>query len=86
MKDYGLLKKSMEEWSCKLESKERELEGWVEKFELRNKQVESKFEELNLIHNRANEYLNEVEVQVNHFDSLTPKTFGFRSTRTFPWT
>ncbi|BFG37059.1 hypothetical protein CerSpe_233340 [Prunus speciosa] len=70
VKDYGLLKKSMEEWSCKLESKERELEGWVEKFELRNKQVESKFEELNLIHNRANEFLNEVEVQVNHFDSL----------------
>ncbi|CAB4315522.1 unnamed protein product [Prunus armeniaca] len=70
VKDYGLLKKSMEEWSCKLESKERELEGWVEKFELRNKQLESKFEELNLIHNRASEYLNEVEVQVNHFDSL----------------
>ncbi|ONI04679.1 hypothetical protein PRUPE_6G334100 [Prunus persica] len=74
VKDYGLLKKSMEEWSCKLESKERELEGWVEKFELRNKQVESKFEELNLIHNRANEYLNEVEVQAKELE-LKQKQF-----------
>ncbi|KAK9919673.1 hypothetical protein M0R45_028258 [Rubus argutus] len=67
VKDFSLLKKSMEEWSCNVEVKERELEGWVAKLESKEKQVESEVEELELIHNN---FLNEVQLKERQLDSL----------------
>ncbi|KAM1144719.1 hypothetical protein FF1_033487 [Malus domestica] len=56
VKDFFLLKKSMEEWSTKLELKEREFE--------------SKVEDLTLIHKRVDECVNEVQLKEQHLDSL----------------
>ncbi|BFG37065.1 hypothetical protein CerSpe_233390 [Prunus speciosa] len=70
MRDFYLLKKSMEEWPSELEFKERELEGWFEKLELKEKQFEPKLEELHLMDKRVNECLNEVQLQAKHLDSL----------------
>ncbi|XP_024186789.1 kinectin [Rosa chinensis] len=66
-KEFCLLKKSMEEWCCKIEVKERELEGWVDKLESKEKEVELKVEELDLIRSK---FLDELQFKENHLDSL----------------
>ncbi|PRQ42009.1 hypothetical protein RchiOBHm_Chr3g0452981 [Rosa chinensis] len=67
VKDFCLLEKSMEEWSCKLEMKERELEGCVTKIEAKEGQVDRKIEELNLVHSK---FLDEVQLKEKHLGSL----------------
>ncbi|PRQ42020.1 hypothetical protein RchiOBHm_Chr3g0453091 [Rosa chinensis] len=67
---FGLVKKAMEEWCCKVEMKERELEGCVAKLELKEEEVEKKIEELELIEKRVKDCLDDVELRVEHFDSV----------------
>ncbi|KAK9914383.1 hypothetical protein M0R45_038165 [Rubus argutus] len=69
-KDFGLLKKSMEEWTTKLEVKERELQRWVEKLEGKQKDIGSKVDELNLIDKRVHECLKEVQLKEQQLYSL----------------
>ncbi|PRQ42017.1 hypothetical protein RchiOBHm_Chr3g0453061 [Rosa chinensis] len=69
-RDFCLLKKSMEDWLCKVELRNRELDGWVEVLEVKEKDVESKVEELHLIVERVSECLDEVQVKEEHFVSL----------------
>lgn len=69
-KDFGLLKKSMEEWATKLEVKERELQRWVEKLEGKQKDIGSKVDELNLIDKRVHECLKEVQLKEQQLYSL----------------
>ncbi|XP_048429015.1 putative leucine-rich repeat-containing protein DDB_G0290503 [Pyrus x bretschneideri] len=69
-RDFCLLKKPMEEWSCKLEYKERELCGWLEKLELKEKGFEQKLEELHLIDRRVNDIFDDVQLKEKHLDSL----------------
>ncbi|KAL6142726.1 hypothetical protein ACLB2K_061003 [Fragaria x ananassa] len=59
-KDFALVEKSMEEWSCKLE-------GWVAKIEGKEEGVDRKIKELNLVHNK---FIDEVELKERHLDSL----------------
>ncbi|XP_009335665.3 FRIGIDA-like protein 5 [Pyrus x bretschneideri] len=56
VKDFFLLKKSMEEWFNKLELKEKEFE--------------SKVADLSLIQKRVDECINEVQLKEQHLDSL----------------
>ncbi|KAL6132643.1 hypothetical protein ACLB2K_064883 [Fragaria x ananassa] len=58
-----------EEWSCKLELKERELERLFEKFELRGKQFEPIIEELRVIVKRVDECSNEVLCKERYLQS-----------------
>lgn len=69
-KDFGLLKKSMEEWATKLEVKERELQRWVEKLEGKQKDIGSQVDELNLIDKRVHECLKEVQLKEQQLYSL----------------
>ncbi|XP_050383970.1 FRIGIDA-like protein 5 [Argentina anserina] len=52
-REFCLLKRSMEEWGCKVEVKERELEGLAAKLELKEREVGLKVEELGLIRNEV---------------------------------
>lgn len=58
-----------EEWSCKLELKERELERLFEKFELRGKQFEPIVEEIRVIDKRVDECLNEGLIKERYLQS-----------------
>ncbi|PRQ42011.1 hypothetical protein RchiOBHm_Chr3g0453001 [Rosa chinensis] len=62
VKEFGMHKKAMEEWCCKVEVKKRELEVWVEKVEPRGREFEPRVEELDLIGKRVNECLNEAQL------------------------
>ncbi|KAM5561420.1 FRIGIDA-like protein 5 [Rosa sericea] len=62
VKEFGMHKKAMEEWCCKVEVKKRELEVWVEKVEPREREFEPRVEELDLIGKRVNECLNEAQL------------------------
>jgi chromosome segregation ATPase len=70
VKDFCFHKISMEEWSCKLDLKERELEGLFEKFELRGQQFQPKVEELHVIDKRVDECLNEVLLREMYLETL----------------
>lgn len=61
VKAFSLHEKSMEDWCCKLELKERQLEGFFEKLALKDELFEPNVEELNVIANRAQECLNEAQ-------------------------
>ncbi|XP_062004999.1 FRIGIDA-like protein 5 [Rosa rugosa] len=67
---FGLVKKAMEEWCCKVEMKERELERCVAKLELKEEEVEKKIEELELIEKRVKDCLDDVELKVEHSDAV----------------
>ncbi|KAM5557498.1 hypothetical protein ABKV19_024729 [Rosa sericea] len=69
-KDFGLLKKSMEEWAGRLEAKEMELRRWVEKLEGQEREVGSKIDEVNLIDKRVHECLKEVQLKEQKLYSL----------------
>ncbi|KAL6123156.1 hypothetical protein ACLB2K_075679 [Fragaria x ananassa] len=69
-RDFGLLKKSMEEWGGRLEEKETRLQRWVEKLEGQEREIGAKIDEVNLIDKKVHECLNEVQLKEQQLYSL----------------
>ncbi|KAM5561416.1 centrosomal protein of 290 kDa [Rosa sericea] len=69
VKDFDLLKKEMEDWSCKLELKERELEGLFEKLRLKEALLEPNVVELHVLANSVEECLNEAQRREREVES-----------------
>nr|XP_011470296.1 PREDICTED: myosin heavy chain, striated muscle-like [Fragaria vesca subsp. vesca] len=69
-RDFGLLKKSMEEWGGRLEEKETGLRRWVEKLEGQEREIGAKIDEVNLIDKKVHECLNEVQLKEQQLYSL----------------
>ncbi|KAL6127633.1 hypothetical protein ACLB2K_070996 [Fragaria x ananassa] len=69
-RDFGLLKKSMEEWGGRLEEKEMGLRRWVEKLEGQEREIGAKIDEVNLIDKKVHECLKEVQLKEQQLYSL----------------